>query len=140
MLLEKVRFVNGLLPSKPTQYRAAVKSQSVITQEKLIENICNHSGQKASCVRAILAALPGAMNDYLEAGNAVQVDNLCTFKPRIKSKAVDDPEKCTARCIKSVSIRAIPIGQTKEMVTQFEFQMTATVVDGEAEEENENDD
>ena len=59
-------------------------------------------------VAGVTLDLPNAMLDALLDGQAVTIDGLGTFKPRVSSQTNGDPEKVTRASIKGIDIAFIP--------------------------------
>lgn len=102
--------VKGIKPIEKTElYYLQFTRRATATTNHLAERMARGSSSYTKGeVAGVTLDLPNAMLDALLDGQAVTIDGLGTFKPRVASQTNADPEKVTRGSIKGVDIVFAP--------------------------------
>ena len=104
------------------KYYATVVSNGTTTLPQLIEKIQRKCSIYGGEVVRIIYALHEAIADEIMAGNIVDLEQLGSFYPAIKSEAKDRPEAVKSSSINKASINYRPSRELKKKIAGATFE------------------
>ena len=100
----RVRTKRSGIGEKTAKYYAVPVRSGEITTRQLAKDLTKISSLSEGDVHAALIGLSGLVEQYLQEGYSVRLDNLGLFTVSATSAGFDTPEECTPRRVKAKKI------------------------------------
>lgn len=116
---------------KKQVYVAKANRGNVIDTDKIAEFVAQDTGARVAQVRLVLTSLIDSMISWIEEGHGVQLGNLGSFHPSVKSVSSENPDEVA---VKRVKLTFYPSKKLRERVNAVSY-TTENPYDTETEED-----
>lgn len=125
---------------KPTVYKVAAVRQQTVGFDALVKEVGNSCGVHRTQTKAVVEALIDRLIHYMDLGLPVNVGELGSFKPTVRTKVKETAEEVNADNVVSRVVRFYPGKRLKEMLEDLSIQTFGNDLKEEANTENEDED
>lgn len=107
---------------KPTVYKVAAVRQQTVGFDALVKEVASSCGVHRTQSKAVVEALIDRLIHYMDLGLPVNVGELGSFKPTIRTKVKETAEEVNASNVVRRVVRFYPGKRLKEMLEDLSIQ------------------